>query len=196
VQLQSSKIAVYYEEDPRQGNSIRGAHLLHPRRAAPRRRGCIETHSRTYGHAREHVNGTCHRWFFESRLSAKALSLSLSLSLALSLPAFYSPLLPSPAAQLVFIYVGVSSLHEETPTEETTTTAELELLEPARADEATLSNTAGLRARINTATCISDRLLARRAPAGFFFVNRTLRARKSLDQFGESVSATCGKTYT
>lgn len=35
----------------------------------------ISRHSRTYGHAREHVNGTCHRWFFESHLSTKAARL-------------------------------------------------------------------------------------------------------------------------
>lgn len=37
--------------------------------------GGISRHSRTYGHAREHVNGTCHRWFFESHLSTKAARL-------------------------------------------------------------------------------------------------------------------------
>jgi len=166
-QLQPSKIAVYYHKDPRpparQGNSIRGAHLLHPRRAAPRRRGCIETHSRTYGHAREHVNGTCHRWFFESHLSAKALSLSLSLSL--SLPFTRRCYQARPRNLCLSTYAPLCTTR---PRRETTTTAELELLDPARADEATLSNTAALheRARINTATCISGRLLARHAPAG------------------------------
>lgn len=46
--------------------------VTHPRRIRRRR---ISRHSRTYGHAREHVNGTCHRWFFESHLSTKAARL-------------------------------------------------------------------------------------------------------------------------
>lgn len=36
----------------------------------------VRTYVPSYGHAREHVNGTCHRWFFESHLSTKAARLS------------------------------------------------------------------------------------------------------------------------
>lgn len=74
------------------------AHLLHPRHRRRRCGGGISRHSRTYGHAREHVNGTCHRWFFESHLSTKAARLF----------PFYSPGWPPLSPQLIFTYIRFS----------------------------------------------------------------------------------------
>jgi len=92
--------------------------------------GGISRHSRTYGHAREHVNGTCHRWFFESHLSTKAARLfpfysgrlsssSLFLSFSLSLQSFL-------AQTYIYLHTFLSMTKSRPPT-----TRELELLDPA-----------------------------------------------------------------
>lgn len=117
------EIAVYYKNGPFAKKTVSALTCY---THAARRRWCgdggISRHSRTYGHAREHVNGTCHRWFFESHLSTKAARLFPFYSGRLS-----SSLSGRSRATYIYLHTFLSMTESRPPP----TTRELELLDPA-----------------------------------------------------------------